>query len=151
MQFLSVLYTNVNDAYDVISTILDISVRHSELDECELVIELSDQIYKENLFLNIVGNYEYVGYDVTILDDKESNRYSIKLCWGNYVKPEDEYKKLIDCVHRHKFDYETKVSKLRKVPSQISSFQAYKSSETVIQLVCSYLKNCVLTFMHFVF
>jgi hypothetical protein len=150
MHFLRILDTNVDDAYDVISTFLNSTVRNSEVNGCELEIELPDQIHKENLFLHIIGEYENAGYDVNFIDGMKSNRYLIKLCWENYVRPEDEYMQFIDYINGHNFEYKTfKVSNLRRMPSQLSTFPAYRSSGNVIEYMFDYVKTCVNSFLKF--
>jgi hypothetical protein len=145
--FTKIQDTNVEYAYDVISTMLNSSVRCSQYEECVLNFEISDKINKEDLFLTIVGDYEAVGYDVRITDDLVKNRYSVKLNWVNYIQPEDEYNQLMNYINSGDFV----ISKLRRMPSQLSSFPDYRdSTESIIEFIYIGIKKYISALLKFI-
>lgn len=103
MQFLQDIDECIDNAYITILSNLDKNIKISKTDHYMLHFELSEKIDKNTLFTKITKKYETDGCYVTFMNDFIKNRYLIELSWGNYIRPEDEYERLMTLVRDPKF------------------------------------------------
>lgn len=123
---------NLDIFYNYIVAVMTDNINKSETDTCEVEFEIMLDVDREDLFLTLIAEYEFSGYDVFVKSDKKTNKFTLGLDWTNFIQPADELQR---------FKAAMSIAKLHKKQSQISisKFPSIEPWFTFIYKFSSYI------------